>query len=208
MSNMLGTVVPVKEVVRRAHARIPVLLDGAQAGFTSTRVQDIGCDSCLTVRKLYGPTASLRQIPAARRHAAVQWRRDDPRYSRTASPMASRRTNSRPERPHRAGDRAWGRHRHVNSIGKARSGRTRALLQYATERLREITPPRGQSGTGQGPHRVSWSKAPIPTSRKPSSIAQAWSCAFKPIASCRCSPASVSATRRACRLRPIMRARR
>src|SRR5256884_9776970 len=33
MSNMLGTVVPVKEVVRRAHARgIPVLLDGAQAG--------------------------------------------------------------------------------------------------------------------------------------------------------------------------------
>src|ERR1700732_512358 len=33
MSNMLGTVVPVKEVVRIAHARgIPVLLDGAQAG--------------------------------------------------------------------------------------------------------------------------------------------------------------------------------
>src|SRR5438094_9554055 len=32
MSNMLGTVVPVKEVVRIAHARgIPVLLDGAQA---------------------------------------------------------------------------------------------------------------------------------------------------------------------------------
>src|SRR5499427_4482422 len=32
MSNMLGTLVPVKEVVRRAHARgIPVLLDGAQA---------------------------------------------------------------------------------------------------------------------------------------------------------------------------------
>src|SRR5215813_5961881 len=32
MSNMLGTVVPVKEVVRLAHARgIPVLVDGAQA---------------------------------------------------------------------------------------------------------------------------------------------------------------------------------
>src|SRR5204863_662661 len=32
MSNMLGTVVPAKELVRRAHARgIPVLLDGAQA---------------------------------------------------------------------------------------------------------------------------------------------------------------------------------
>src|SRR5260370_40419079 len=46
MSNMLGTVVPVKEVVRRAHARgIPVLLDGAQAGVRlDVDVQDIGCD--------------------------------------------------------------------------------------------------------------------------------------------------------------------
>src|ERR1700674_5160421 len=46
MSNMLGTLVPVKEVVRRAHARgIPVLLDGAQAGVhLDVDVQDIGCD--------------------------------------------------------------------------------------------------------------------------------------------------------------------
>src|SRR3989454_2468573 len=58
MSNMLGTVVPVKEVVRRAHARgIPVLLDGAQAGVhLDVDVQDIGCDFyVLTGHKLYGP---------------------------------------------------------------------------------------------------------------------------------------------------------
>jgi cysteine desulfurase/selenocysteine lyase len=59
MSNMLGTVVPVKEVVRRAHARgIPVLLDGAQAAVhLDVDVQDIGCDFyALTGHKLYGPS--------------------------------------------------------------------------------------------------------------------------------------------------------
>jgi cysteine desulfurase/selenocysteine lyase len=59
MSNMLGTLVPVKEVVRRAHARgIPVLLDGAQAAVhLDIDVQDIGCDFyAFTGHKLYGPT--------------------------------------------------------------------------------------------------------------------------------------------------------
>src|SRR6201993_3551752 len=59
MSNMLGTVVPVKEVVRRAHARgIPVLIDGAQgAVHLDVDVQDIGCDFyAFTGHKLYGPT--------------------------------------------------------------------------------------------------------------------------------------------------------
>ena len=59
MSNMLGTLVPVKEVVRRAHARgIPVLLDGAQAAVhLDIDVQDIGCDFyAVTGHKLYGPT--------------------------------------------------------------------------------------------------------------------------------------------------------
>jgi cysteine desulfurase/selenocysteine lyase len=59
MSNMLGTVVPAKEVVRRAHARgIPVLLDGAQgAVHLDVDVQDIDCDFyAVTGHKLYGPT--------------------------------------------------------------------------------------------------------------------------------------------------------
>src|SRR5438045_9487302 len=59
MSNMLGTVVPVKEVVRLAHARgIPVLIDGAQGSVhLDVDVQDIGCDFyAFTGHKLYGPT--------------------------------------------------------------------------------------------------------------------------------------------------------
>ena len=47
MSNMLGTVVPVKEVVALAHAHgIPVLLDGAQAAVhLDVDVQDIDATS-------------------------------------------------------------------------------------------------------------------------------------------------------------------
>src|SRR5215218_3992362 len=59
MSNTLGTVVPVKEVVRLAHGRgIPVLVDGSQgAVHLDVDVQDIECDFYVfTGHKLYGPT--------------------------------------------------------------------------------------------------------------------------------------------------------
>ena len=59
MSNALGTVVPVKQVVKLAHARgIPVLIDGAQgAVHLDVDVRDIGCDFYVfTGHKLYGPT--------------------------------------------------------------------------------------------------------------------------------------------------------
>src|SRR5215471_7500155 len=59
MSNALGTVVPVKEVVKLAHARgIAVLVDGAQAAVhLDVDVQDIDCDFyAFTGHKLYGPT--------------------------------------------------------------------------------------------------------------------------------------------------------
>ena len=59
MSNVLGTVVPVKEVVRIAHARgIPVLVDGAQSSVhLEVDVRDIDCDFyVITGHKLYGPT--------------------------------------------------------------------------------------------------------------------------------------------------------
>ncbi|MGE0037642.1 MAG: cysteine desulfurase [Xanthobacteraceae bacterium] len=59
MSNMLGTLVPVKEVVRLSHARgIPVLVDGAQAAVhLDVDVQDLGCDFyAVTGHKLYGPS--------------------------------------------------------------------------------------------------------------------------------------------------------
>jgi cysteine desulfurase/selenocysteine lyase len=59
MSNMLGTVVPIREVVRLAHARgIPVLVDGSQAAVhLDVDVQELGCDFYVfTGHKLYGPT--------------------------------------------------------------------------------------------------------------------------------------------------------
>src|ERR1041385_4010352 len=59
MSNMLGTVVPVKEVVKLAHDRgIPVLVDGAQGAIhLDCDVRDLGCDFfAFTGHKLYGPT--------------------------------------------------------------------------------------------------------------------------------------------------------
>src|SRR6185437_13838689 len=59
MSNVLGTVVPVKEVCRLAHARgIPVLVDGSQgAVHLPVDVQDIDCDFyAFTGHKIYGPT--------------------------------------------------------------------------------------------------------------------------------------------------------
>ena len=59
MSNALGTVVQVKDVVRLAHARgIPVLVDGSQAAVhMDVDVQDIDCDFyVMTGHKLYGPT--------------------------------------------------------------------------------------------------------------------------------------------------------
>src|SRR5512139_1206451 len=59
MSNGLGTIVPVKEVTRLAHARgIPVLVDGAQASVhLDVDVRDIDCDFyAITGHKLYGPT--------------------------------------------------------------------------------------------------------------------------------------------------------
>jgi len=59
MSNMLGTVTPVKEIVRLAHARgIPVLVDGSQAAVhMPVDVADLGCDwYVFTGHKVYGPS--------------------------------------------------------------------------------------------------------------------------------------------------------
>jgi cysteine desulfurase/selenocysteine lyase len=59
VSNALGTVLPVRELVRRAHARgIPVLLDGAQAvAHEVVDVRALDCDFYVfSGHKVYGPT--------------------------------------------------------------------------------------------------------------------------------------------------------
>ncbi|MEO1747775.1 MAG: cysteine desulfurase [Pseudomonadota bacterium] len=59
MSNVTGTVVPIKQVCELAHARdIPVLVDGSQgAVHMPVDVQDLDCDwYCFTGHKVYGPS--------------------------------------------------------------------------------------------------------------------------------------------------------
>jgi cysteine desulfurase/selenocysteine lyase len=59
VSNALGTVNPVKELVAMAKARgVPVLLDGAQTiSHRAVDVQDLGCDFyAFSGHKLFGPT--------------------------------------------------------------------------------------------------------------------------------------------------------
>ena len=59
VSNALGTINPIREIVALAHARgIPVLVDGAQAvPHLSVDVQRLGCDFyTFSGHKVYGPT--------------------------------------------------------------------------------------------------------------------------------------------------------
>jgi cysteine desulfurase/selenocysteine lyase len=59
VSNSLGTINPVKEIIRRAHERnIPVLLDGAQAvAHKKVDVQELDCDFfAFSGHKIFGPT--------------------------------------------------------------------------------------------------------------------------------------------------------
>ncbi len=59
VSNTLGTVNPVRQMVRDAHSLgIPVLVDGAQAvPHAPVDVQKLGCDFyCFSSHKLFGPT--------------------------------------------------------------------------------------------------------------------------------------------------------
>jgi cysteine desulfurase / selenocysteine lyase len=147
MSNMLGTVVPVKEVVRLAHARgIPVLLDGAQAGVhLDVDVQDIGCDFyVLTGHKLYGPTG-IGVLYGKYEHLAAM-----PPFNGGGEMIREvfedRIIYGEPPHKFEAGTppivQAIGLGAaidYVNSIGKSRiRAHEASLLKYATDRLREI----------------------------------------------------------------------
>ena len=59
VSNALGTINPVREIIRLAHAKgIPVMVDGAQAvAHTKVDVRDLDCDFyAFSGHKLFGPT--------------------------------------------------------------------------------------------------------------------------------------------------------
>lgn len=147
MSNMLGTVVPVKEVVRLAHARgIPVLIDGAQAAVhLDVDVRDIDCDFyAITGHKLYGPTG-IGVLYGKYVHLAAM-----PPFNGGGEMIREVFTDRviYGEPPHKfeAGTPAivqaiglGAAIDYVNAIGKARiRSHEIALMTYAHERLREI----------------------------------------------------------------------
>jgi cysteine desulfurase/selenocysteine lyase len=147
MSNMLGTLVPVKEVVRLSHARgIPVLLDGAQAAVhLDVDVQDIGCDFyAFTGHKLYGPSG-IGVLYGRHEHLAAM-----PPFNGGGEMIREvfedRITYGEPPHKFEAGTpsivQAIGLGAaidYVNSIGKARiRAHEHDLVAYAHERLREI----------------------------------------------------------------------
>jgi cysteine desulfurase/selenocysteine lyase len=147
MSNVLGTVVPVKEVVKIAHAHgIPVLVDGSQAAVhLAVDVQDIGCDFyVVTGHKLYGPSG----IGAL--YAKKPWLDELPPFlgggemirevSETgitwADPPYKFEAGTPPIVPAMGLTAALD---YVDSIGKQRiAAHEQSLLKYATERLSRI----------------------------------------------------------------------
>ena len=147
MSNALGTVVPVKDVVKIAKARgIPVLVDGSQAAVhLPVDVQDIGCDFyIITGHKLYGPSgigalwAKHEHLVAMRpyngggemiREVAQDWVTygDPPHKFEAGTPSIVPAIGLGAALDY------------IESIGKARiAAHESELLAYATERLREI----------------------------------------------------------------------
>jgi cysteine desulfurase/selenocysteine lyase len=147
MSNGLGTIVPVKEVVRIAHARgIPVLVDGAQgAVHLDVDVQDIDCDFyVLTGHKLYGPTG-IGALYGKYEHLAAM-----PPFNGGGEMIRDvfedQVTYGDPPYRFEAGTPAivqavglGAAIEYINSIGKARiRAHEHAILSYAHQRLREI----------------------------------------------------------------------
>jgi cysteine desulfurase / selenocysteine lyase len=147
MSNALGTRVPVKDVIRIAHARgIPVLVDGAQGAVHLTvDVQDLDCDFyAFTGHKLYGPTgigvlygkhahlAAMRPFNGGGemiREVARDWITygDPPHKFEAGTPPIVQAIG------------LGAAIDYVDSIGKERiAAHEHDLLTYAQERLREI----------------------------------------------------------------------
>ncbi len=147
MSNALGTIVPVKDVVKLAHARgIPVLVDGSQAAVhLDVDVADIGCDFYVfTGHKLYGPTG-IGALYGKYEHLAAM-----PPFNGGGEMIREvfedRVTYGDPPHKFEAGTPAivqavglGAAIDYVDSVGKARiRAHENMLLSYAQDRLREI----------------------------------------------------------------------
>ncbi len=147
MSNVLGTAVPVKDVIKLAHARgIPVLVDGAQgAVHLDVDVQDIDADFyVMTGHKLYGPTGIGVLYGKYDLLAAMQPYNGGGEMIREV--FEDRVTYGEPPHRFEAGTPAivqaiglGAAIDYVNSVGKARiRAHENALTKYAHDRLGAI----------------------------------------------------------------------
>jgi len=147
MSNALGTIVPVKDVVKIAHARgIPVLVDGAQGSVhLNIDVQGIACDFYVCPgHKLYGPTGI--GVLYAKYDHLVAMRPYNGGGEMIREVTMDGVTYGDPPHKFEAGTPAivesiglGAAIDYVNSIGKDRiAAHEHDLLTYATDRLREI----------------------------------------------------------------------
>ncbi|WP_423062667.1 cysteine desulfurase [Candidiatus Paracoxiella cheracis] len=147
MSNVLGTINPVKQMIKIAHQHdIPVLLDGAQAvSHMHVDVQDLDCDFyAFSSHKLYGPTG------VGVLYGKSKWLNQMPPYQ-SGGAMISRVSFSKTEytvlpqkfeagTPNMAGIIGMGAAiDYVNNIGfEAIAAHESALTHYASELLQQI----------------------------------------------------------------------
>lgn len=161
ISNALGTINPVREMIAEAHERgVPVLLDGAQAApHWPIDVQELDCDFyCFSGHKMLGPTG-IGVLFGKREHLEAM-----PPYQ-GGGDMIDRVTFERTtynELPHKleagtpniAG--AIGLATAIAYMERVRRGEIAAyekkLLEYATERVREID---GLNVIGTARHKAS-----------------------------------------------------
>ena len=147
MSNMLGTLVPIKDVVRLSHARgVPVLVDGAQAAVhLDVDVRDLDCDFyAITGHKLYGPTG-IGALYGKYDHLAAM-RPFNGGGEMIRDVFLDRITYGDPPHRFEAGTPAivqaigfGAAIDYIASIGKARiQAHEKKLLDHAHDRLREI----------------------------------------------------------------------
>ena len=161
VSNTLGTINPVAEIIRKAHAKgIPVLVDGAQAaGHLPIDVQALDCDFyCFSGHKMYAP------MGVGVLYGKEQWLNEMPPYQ-GGGEMIKTVTFARTtynELPYKfeAGTPSVGdviglqtAIEYINSIGlEVIAGREQALLEYATQQLLQID---GLQIVGTAPHKSS-----------------------------------------------------
>lgn len=159
VSNSLGTINPVEEIIRRAHARnIPVLVDGAQAAsHVHVDVQALDCDFyCFSGHKMFAP------MGVGVMYGKEQWLNEMPPYQGGGEMIKTvtfeKTTFNELPFKFEAGTPAVGdviglktAIDYVNRVGiETIAAQEQELLQYATEQLSSIA---GLEIIGNAPHK-------------------------------------------------------